>query len=100
MRIIVLGGHGFVGQNVCDAFQVSQHLIFPLSKRDGLDLTEGKCTESFFKDIKPEIIINCAANVGSLNYVSQRAADVVDVNMRMLSKSLRLLRTSLITDIF
>ena len=32
----------------------------------------------------PNFIVNCAALVGSVNYVTDFAADVVDVNMRML----------------
>ena len=54
MRALILGGHGFVGSNL------SQHLkahtfyeIFPLSRRDGLDLSDRKATLKVFKDIKP-----------------------------------------------
>ncbi len=84
MKILVLGGHGFVGKNVVETLKESQHEIIPLSKRDGLELTDYDITEGYLKDINPETIINCAAKVGSLNYVTQEAAAVFDVNMRML----------------
>jgi GDP-L-fucose synthase len=84
MNILVLGGHGFVGKNVIKTFQDSNLKIFARSRRDKLDLTDFSSSKSHFKEIKPDIIINCAAKVGSLNYVTQEAAEVVDINMRML----------------
>ena len=84
MNILILGGHGFLGKNLVESFKNHKFKIFALSRRDGLDLTDLAITEKYFKDIRPNIIINCAANVGSLNYVTQKAAEICDVNMRML----------------
>lgn len=84
MKILVLGGHGFVGKNVVEELQYTNHEIVPLSKRDGFELTKYESIQHFFSKIKPDIIINVAANVGSLNYVTQQAAEIFDVNMRML----------------
>jgi GDP-L-fucose synthase len=84
MKILVIGGHGFVGRNVVDVLKNSNHEIISLSKRNGLDLTDYDSTSECFKNTNPEIIINCAAKVGSLNYVTTEAADVFDINMRML----------------
>lgn len=84
MKLLILGGHGFVGKNVVEVLRDSQHELFPISRRDGLDLTDYEVTKRYFSEIKPEVIINCAAEVGSLNYVTERAANVFDINMRML----------------
>lgn len=84
MNILVLGGHGFVGRNVVDILNVSGHKVTPLSRRDGLDLTDEAVTERFFREIAPDVIINCAAKVGSLHYVTQEAAEVISVNLLML----------------
>jgi GDP-L-fucose synthase len=80
----VLGGNGFVGKNVVEVLSKTDNKIISLSKRDGLDLTEYAPTSECFKNHKPEMIINCAAKVGSLNYVTREAAEVFDINMRML----------------
>jgi GDP-L-fucose synthase len=84
MRVLILGGHGFVGKNVTNVLNETNHKIYPLSKRDGLDLTDFENAKEHFDKYKPDIIVNCAAKVGSLNYVTKQAADVLDINMRML----------------
>ena len=89
MRILVLGGHGFVGRNTVDALQYAGYSVIPLSLRDGLDLTDLSSTKRCFVKIKPDVIVNCAAKVGSLNLVTQQAADIVDMNLRILTNIYR-----------
>lgn len=84
MRILVLGGHGFVGKNVVEVLTNAHYEVIPLSLRDGLDLTDYFSAKRHFEALKPNIIINCAAKVGSLNFVTQQAADIVDLNMRVI----------------
>lgn len=83
-KILILGGSGFAGKNVIKAFSSSGNEIISKSKKDGIDLTDYETTEKCFGDIKPDVVINLAAFVGSLNYVTKQAAEIFDVNMRML----------------
>jgi len=83
MRILLLGGHGFVGQNIAALLGPNHELVIA-SRQDGLDLTDLAATRDRLAAVQPEVIVNCAANVGSLNYVSVKAAEVVDQNLRML----------------
>lgn len=84
MKILVPGGHGFVGKNVVEVLKKSTHNVFPLSRRDGFDLRDYNSAKNFIGKIKPDAIINCAAHVGSLNYVTMHAAEIVDDNMQII----------------
>lgn len=84
MKILILGGNGFAGMNVLKVLLNSEHNVISLSRKDGLDLANFDTTKKYFSEIKPDIIVNCSANVGSLNYVTKYAANVLDDNMRML----------------
>jgi GDP-L-fucose synthase len=84
MKILLLGANGFVGQNVFNVIKDANHEIISISKRTGIDLLNYEQLKLFLQENKPEIIINLAAKVGSLNYVTQTAADIFDENMRIL----------------
>ena len=40
MKILVIGGNGFVGKNLTTVLQRKGHAIVPLSRRDGLSHPE------------------------------------------------------------
>jgi len=84
MRVLVLGGQGFIGKTVMKLLENSKHQVFSLSRRNELDLTDYAITKERLNSKQPEIIINCAAHVGSLHYVTQYSADVVNDNMQMI----------------
>ena len=92
MKILVIGGNGFVGSNVVAELNMGEHEIISLSKSSGLDLLNYEQAKNEISRIKPNIVINLAAKVGSLNYVTQQAADVFDQNMRMLLNLYRLIQ--------
>jgi GDP-L-fucose synthase len=83
LKILVLGGSGFVGSNLIAALNQTEHQITSLSRTDGLDLTDYASTEKHFARIAPDVIFNCAAHVGSVHYVTTYAADVVNDNVQM-----------------
>ena len=84
MKIIVLGGHGFVGKSLVRRLLDYPYEIFPLSRVDGLDLTDLDSTKKYFSDIKPDVIVNCAAHVGSVHYGLKYPASIVHDNMMMI----------------
>lgn len=82
-KILVLGGHGFMGKNIKEIFNGSEYEMYYLSRRDGVDVTDFNSMVSILERIKPDIIIHAAAHVGSINYVSKNAADVIFDNTQM-----------------
>lgn len=83
MKILLIGHTGFVGYNVYNELKRDMDLV-TYSKSTGMDLLNLESTIEILKSENPDVIVNCAAKVGSLNYVTKIAADILDENMRML----------------
>jgi GDP-L-fucose synthase len=84
-KVVVFGHEGFAGRNVW--LQLKQHPELTLvgtSLRHGLDLRDALATAAFLREHRPTHIVNCAAHVGSLNYVTERAATIIADNSRMV----------------
>ena len=83
MNILILGGHGFLASHLVKHLASPHYDVVPLSRRDGLDLTDYSNTKQCFAEQKPAIIINLASHGGSLHYVTDYAADVIHDNIQM-----------------
>lgn len=83
MKILVLGGNGFIGGHALALLAQTSHKVVSLSREDRFDLLNLPAVEERLRKENPDAIINCAAHVGSLHYVSQYAADVFQENARM-----------------
>jgi GDP-L-fucose synthase len=82
-KILVLGGFGFLGKNINKVLDTSKHQVFNQSRRSGCDILNIDNLISVISDINPDYIINAAAHVGSINYVTKYAADVCHDNTMM-----------------
>ena len=85
MKLLILGANGFVGKSVSsilkaykDDLQVNEHC-----GRNDCDLRDYDQTLIYLQKISPDIIINLAAHVGSLKYVSEHAREVYIDNSTM-----------------
>ncbi len=85
MKIVLLGHSGFVGTNILKAMSAQNITPYCVSRTTGYDLRSREENIRFLKEYSPEVVINCAAEVGSLNYVSKYAADVVFNNAAMIT---------------
>lgn len=84
VRVAVLGGTGFVGRNVRELLESAGMTVSPFNRTTRCDLLDLPKAWARLDRFRPHYIVNCAAQVGSVNYVTDFAADVVDVNMRIL----------------
>lgn len=82
-KVLVLGGTGFVGQNVINVLRTGNIDTISASLSSGVDLRNTAEVIALLKKTDPEIIINCAARVGSLNYVTEHAVEVITDNTKM-----------------
>jgi GDP-L-fucose synthase len=84
MAILVLGSTGFAGTNICNILRENSLEFEGVSRSNGVDLRQTETTVMLLEKIKPAFIINAAAHVGSLNYVTEKAADVIIDNSKMV----------------
>jgi len=82
-KILILGGYGFLGQNLSKVFKDSNYEIHLESRRSGCDILNYEQFLDVVKKINPDIIINAAAHVGGVGYVSKISAEVCSDNTLM-----------------
>lgn len=91
-RIIVLGGFGFIGKATMGELKSKGYGTLTLSRRNGCDLRNYSEATKKFKEIMPDVIINTAAHVGSLHYVTIHTAEVLDDNMQIILNIYRIVK--------
>ncbi|MBD2715728.1 NAD-dependent epimerase/dehydratase family protein [Microvirga sp. STR05] len=84
MKVVVFGANGFVGSNVVEVLRENGVEPVQASRSTGLDLRDTKQVTEFLAQHRPRFVVNCAAHVGSLNYVTEQAATVIADNTRMI----------------
>lgn len=82
-KILVFGGHGFLGKNLKIEFKSDTNEVYYVSRKDNIDLTNEKNVMDILEKINPDIIIHAAAHVGSINYVSKHSCEVIYDNSQM-----------------
>jgi GDP-L-fucose synthase len=82
-KILVLGGHGFIGASLVKALQSFKYGAIALSRKDGLDLSSYERTRKYIRLYQPDVIVNLAAHVGGLPYVSKRHGTIFADNSQM-----------------
>jgi GDP-L-fucose synthase len=81
-KILVTGGSGLVGhgiQSIVGEFVDKYEFIFVSSK--DYDLYDFKETNQMFEDIKPQLVIHLAANVGGLYKNMNQKVDMLEKNL-------------------
>ena len=84
MKVLILGHTGFVGSNVLKFLRANSIDCKGVSRSSGVDLRDSESLQVILKDYAPNIIVNCAAHVGSLNYVTEFSGDVINNNTKLI----------------
>jgi len=85
-KILVLGGTGFLGKHVVTQLKERKDCaVESFSRREGVDITDFTRFAEALTRAKPDVIINCAAHVGSVHYVTTYAGDVARDNVRLIA---------------
>lgn len=88
-RIVVLGGFGFLGTNVAEAFKRKGYKVEACSRRSGVDARSEGVLTAYLEQARPEILVHCAAHVGGIAYNAQCPVDIYEDNLLIGYTALR-----------
>lgn len=60
MKIMITGAHGQLGKDITQLCRKEEHMVIPYGSQE-LDITQYTDVINRIRDIKPDVIINCAA---------------------------------------
>jgi GDP-L-fucose synthase len=83
VKILVLGGTGFVGEKIYNRLSRDGYHVTRSSRSMGVDMLDYDLLKSHISDVKPDIIYNLSSHGGSMLYVREFAADVYSDNIQM-----------------
>jgi nucleoside-diphosphate-sugar epimerase len=75
--VVVLGGTGFLGTPTMALLKKRGLEPVSLTRTAGVDIRDTTKLSRVLREIRPDVILNCAGHVGNLNYVTKQAADVI-----------------------
>ena len=81
--ILVTGGYGFLGQRIISILKKKKYNKVYTFKKSDFDISNESETKKLFQKIKPEIVINCAALVGGINFCRQFPGTIFMKNMKI-----------------
>lgn len=87
-KILITGGNGFVGSRITGLIK-NKYKTHVISRSNGFDLSKSSYS-TFSKKKKFDILINAASHVGSVKYVKENAASVIDTNIRIYANTYKL----------
>lgn len=82
-RILVLGASGFLGGVVCRRLEQSGATCNKASLSLGVDFREFGEIQKLFEDIQPDIVMNCAALVGGIQFGLEHPIQIFNDNLLM-----------------
>lgn len=82
-KVAIPGGAGFVGSHLAEMLRPAAAEISISRVEDGIDFRSYEDCASYFAKVKPDIVINCAADQGGIGYYKGRQADVFLNNIQM-----------------
>ena len=81
--ILVTGSSGFLGKRVCQLLSNQGRDYCTTSLSLGLDLRDRQATLDYFREVRPNFVINCAAYVGGIQFGYKHPAELFHNNLQI-----------------
>lgn len=81
--ILVTGATGFLGKRVCRQLDQQQLAYQATSLSMGLDLRDRAATLEYFRQYRPEYVLNCAAYVGGIQFGYKHPGELFANNLQI-----------------
>ena len=81
-RVLVTGGHGFLGSHVVDRLQQAGGIVHTFRSRD-FDLRSAEACASLMAEARPQAVIHCAVDGGGIGYMRENPATLFTNNVLM-----------------
>jgi GDP-L-fucose synthase len=82
-KILVLGGGGFLGTRIARKAEEKGADVSVPRTSDGIDFRREKDCIKVMNEVNPQIVINCAAQIGGIGYHDGKQADLFLDNVKM-----------------
>ncbi|MCK9230773.1 MAG: GDP-L-fucose synthase [Syntrophales bacterium] len=82
-RITVTGGRGFLGNHLVRKLRDQSYRFLSVADRADFDLTRGEDVRRMYDDLKPDIVLHLAANVGGIGFNRENPATLYFDNIMM-----------------
>jgi GDP-L-fucose synthase len=73
-RVLITGGHGFLGAHVTAAVRARGGVALPVGSKDA-DLTDRAEALRLIQDARPEVVLHCAAQGGGIGWMSDHPVE-------------------------
>jgi len=90
--ILVTGATGFLGKRVCRQLDQQQRAYQATSLSMGLDLRDRAATLEYFRQHRPEYVLNCAAYVGGIQFGYKHPGELFANNLQITLNLLEAVR--------
>jgi GDP-L-fucose synthase len=82
-KVLILGANGFLGSNLSNFLNSQKYIVLNHLGKHHVDLRFKDQCEKFILQTNPDVVVNCAANVGGILYSQGKEAEIFDDNLEI-----------------